>query len=389
MISYKYKLYNSHKNKHLDEMLSEAAFVWNHALSLQKRYYKILGKYIGVNRMQSHFKKRIPRQLLHSDTTIEILQRLDAAYSRFFKHVSKRPPKFKKNGHFTSIVFKRTGGFSLNKNVFTVNRINKTFKFSLSRPYEGKIKRLIVKRSCSGDFYIIVVLDRKVSPIAKTRNGASVGIDFGLKKYLTLSDGTIIDNPLFLKRNFKQLQQKTRVFCKCQSNSKNKERKRLEIARLWDKVLNQRSDFQWKLAHSLCQRYDNIFIEDLNIQGMFGMWGRKMGDLAHNEFVEKLKHVADKYGVTVHKIYRYYPSSKTCTCGYINRELTLADRKWTCPHCGAVHDRDLLAANNILRQGIVELESAHKSQKRRKDSCADTFESNNLVMRVCQENKVL
>ena len=94
MIAYKYKLYRTPKTKHLDKMLREACFVWNHALALQKRYYRLYHKYIGATRMQKHFAKRISRCLLHSQTTQEILQRLDTSYQRFFKHLAKRPPKF-------------------------------------------------------------------------------------------------------------------------------------------------------------------------------------------------------------------------------------------------------------------------------------------------------
>lgn len=91
MISYKYKLYRTDKTKHLDKMLREAAFVWNHALALQKRYYRMYGKYIGINRMRKHFAKRINRNLLHSQTVQEILDRLDDAYLRFFNHLAARP----------------------------------------------------------------------------------------------------------------------------------------------------------------------------------------------------------------------------------------------------------------------------------------------------------
>ena len=86
--------------------------------------------------------------------------------------------------------------------------------------------------------------------------------------------------------------------------------------------------------------------------------------ILENNFVNKLEYVATKYDVVVHKIDRFYPSSKTCECGYINKELSLKDRQWVCPECGAIHDRDLLAANNILRRGIYELESDSKTSKR-------------------------
>ena len=96
MIAYKYKLYRTDRTKHLEKMLREACFVWNHALALQKRYYSLYKKYASCNRMQKHFAKRIARCLLHSQTVQEILQRLDTSYQRFFSHMAKRPPKFKK-----------------------------------------------------------------------------------------------------------------------------------------------------------------------------------------------------------------------------------------------------------------------------------------------------
>lgn len=102
MISYKYNIYHSKKTKYLDKMLRECCFVWNHALAPQRRYYRLFGKYISVGKMQKHFSKRIKRNLLHSQTTQEILQRLDSAYNRFFKRLAKRPPKFKSPEKFNS-----------------------------------------------------------------------------------------------------------------------------------------------------------------------------------------------------------------------------------------------------------------------------------------------
>lgn len=258
----------------------------------------------------------------------------------------------------------KQGGYSLNGHVLTINNIKKHFKFSLSRPYEGKVKTLTVKRSHLGEFFVVMVLDKAPQSIGKTHNGASVGIDFGLKKYLTLSDCTTYDNPQFMKEILIELRRRSRNLSKCEKGSNNSERKRKEIDRLWNDIVNRRSDFQWKLANELCRKYDRIFIEDLNLTGMNRRWGRKMHDLAHAEFVQKLEYVSIKYGVVVHKIDRFYPSSKTCECGYVNKDLSLKDRQWVCPECGAIHDRDLLAANNILRRGIYEFESDSKTSKR-------------------------
>lgn len=365
MISYKYKLYRTDKTKHLDKMLREAAFVWNHALALQKRYYRLFGKYIDIVLMRKHFAKRINRNLLHSQTVQEVLGRLDDAYLRFFKHLAARPPKFRRAKDFSSFVF-RQGGYSLNGNVLTINRTKKRFKFSLSIPYDGKIKTLTVKRSPLGEYFVIMALDKAPASLGKTHNGASVGIDFGLKTYMTMSDGTTVTNPQFLKASLSRVQRASRKLSKTASNSHNRQARRKELNRVYERIVNKRTEFQWQLAHHLCRKYDRIFIEDLQLTGMSALWGRKMSDLAHGTFVAKLEYVATKYGVTVHKIDRFYPSSKTCTCGYVNKQLQLKDRLWICPECGAVHSRDLLAAQNILRQGIAELESTSKTPSERR-----------------------
>ena len=365
MISYKYKLYRTDRTKHLDGMLREACFVWNHALALQKRYYRLYGKYINCGRMKAHFVKRISRNTLHSQTVQELLERLDDAYKRFFEHLAERPPKFKRAKDFSSIVFKQ-GGYSLNGNVLTVNSIKKRFKFSLSRQYAGKIKTLTVKRNHLGEYFIVMVLDKAPVTFRKTHNGASVGIDFGLKTYMTMSDGTKVKNPQFLKTTLPKVQRASRNLSKSAPDSYHHQSRRMELDRVHERIVNKRSEFQWQLAHLLCRRYDHIYIEDLQLRSMTALWGRKMNDLAHGAFVNRLEYVATKYGVTVHKINRFYPSSKTCTCGYVNKQLQLKDRHWTCPECGAVHSRDLLAAQNILRQGIAELESTSKTPSARR-----------------------
>ena len=372
MITYKYKLYRTDKTKHLDLMLREACFVWNHALALQKRYYRLYGKYIQLTTMQKHQAKRIKRNMLSAMCVQEIIERLDMAYRRFFEHVATRPPKFKKAKDFASIVFKAVknhGKWGINVstiegNVFYLKQIDKKYKFSKSRDYEGRIVRVTLNRNRLGEYFILIATDAEPSKYGKTLKGASVGIDFGLKKYLTLSDGTSYDNPQFMKESLVELRRRSRNLSKCKKGSNNRERKRKELDRLMNDICNRRSDFQWKLAHELCRKYDRIFIEDLNIEGMNRRWGRKMQDLAHADFVQKLEYVATKYGVVVHKIDRFYPSSKTCECGYVNKDLKLSDRQWVCPECGTIHDRDMLAANNILRRGIYELESDSKTSKR-------------------------
>lgn len=153
MIPYKYELYRNRRARHLDTMLREASFVWNHVLALQRRYFRLYGRYVSGKRMKSHFAHLVHRELIHSQTVQEILERLDTAYRRFFTRLAKRLPKFRTASYFFSIVFKQ-GSNSLCGNVLTINRIGMRFKFSLSRPCDGKVKTLAVKHNRLGEYYI-------------------------------------------------------------------------------------------------------------------------------------------------------------------------------------------------------------------------------------------
>lgn len=361
MISYKFNIYKSKNTKYLDKMFGECSFIWNHALSLQKRYYRMFGKYIPLGKLKAHFAKRIKRTLLHSQTVQEILERLDNSYKRFFKKLSKRPPKYRKAEKFSSFVFKQ-GGFTLNGNVLTINKVNKRFKFSYSRPYEGRVRQIRIVRETCCRFSLIIITDyNPITSYGKTHDGASVGLDFGLKTYLTKSDGNNVVSPLFFKEYQKKIKKCSCKLSKAKKGSNNRKRRVFELQQVHRRIRNLRNDFGWKLAHELCRQYDFIFIETLNIEGMKRLWGKKISDLSHASFIEKLMYVSTKYGVTVHHIDKWFPSSKTCECGYVYKSLSLSERIWVCPKCGSVNDRDLLASKNILRKGISELESTGDS----------------------------
>ena len=371
-MTYIYKFYRSKRTAKLDAMLREACFVWNHALALQKRYYALFGKYVGVVQMQKHFARRIARTRLHSQTVQEILQRLDLSYKRFFEHLSRRPPKFRKSRDFSSIVYKQ-GGFKLDGNVLVLNSIKQHFQFSFSRPYEGKVRQIRIKRSRLGEYYLYVVTDAVAGSLShgKSRKGASVGMDFGLKTYLTLSDGTRIGNPLFLKQDMNELRRKSRALSRCGNGSGHRRRRREDLERCHERIRNRREDWQWKTCHILCRKYETICIENLSLLGMTRLWGRKVNDLAFGAFIQKLEHVASKYGTEIVKVDRFYPSSKTCSvCQYVNERLSLRDRSWTCPSCGTSHDRDLNASVNILRQGIASSGSTRKTVLARQGALA-------------------
>lgn len=367
MLTYQYKLYNSRKTKSLDYMMAEATFVWNHALALQKRYFRIAKacgwnrKYISSVDMQKHFARRIARKRLNSQTVQEILQRQDASFKLFFNHMTHRPPKFREAKDFSSFVFKQAG-YKLYGNEFIINKISKRFKFAKSRDWEGKVKNVRVFRSRER-WYILVVTNAEPKPCGKTHTGASAGIDFGLKTFITLSDGTRIEAPRFYKRMECRIAKRQKLLSQSEKGSNHYYAHLRALNRLYARLHDLREDWQYKTAHLLCEKYDCIFVEDLSLKGMTRLWGKKVNDLGWASFLEKLEYVARKTGRVLHTVDRWYASTKTCgCCGYVNRSLTLADREWTCPECGTRHDRDLNAANNIHRRGIADLGSIGKTR---------------------------
>ena len=379
MKTYKYKLYNNKHNKEFAQLLLESSFVWNHCLAMQKRYYKLYKKYIPCAKLQSYFAKHYKMENMGSQTVQEIIQRLDTSYQRFFKKTQKRPPKFKKGRKFTSFMFKQNVGFSLNGNTICINKLKRVFKFSLSRKWEGNVKTVSIKRDTHNDYYVIIVTDAVSAPIVKTHNGACIGVDYGLKTYLTLSNGEKYNSPQFFKEYLPQIRRAHKRVSLSKKGSNNHKKHIKELNALYKHIIDLRNNYQWELAHELCRRFDYIFIEDLCFEGMKKRWGRKINDLSHASFIRKLEYVALRYGVIVHKIDRYYASSRLCECGYKNSELKLSDRTWKCPVCGKEYDRDIHAAENILREGIHELQSNGKTISLSRDgSCVTMQESHGL-----------
>ncbi|MDJ0713426.1 MAG: transposase, partial [Prochloraceae cyanobacterium] len=183
--------------------------------------------------------------------------------------------------------------------------------------------------------------------------GKSAGFDFGLKTFLTDSNGHEYKSPLFLLKASKLIRAANKKLSSKKLGSNNWHKARIELAKLHEYIANQRRDYFWKLAHQLCDTYDYLFFEDLNLKGMVRLWGRKISDLAFATFLDILKLVAEKKGKFVGFVDRWYPSSKTCNhCGHVHDGLQLEDRRWRCPGCLRVNDRDKNAAKNLNEKGL-------------------------------------
>ena len=218
---------------------------------------------------------------------------------------------------------------------------------------KGEIKQVIVTRDALGDVYITLTEDYS-EVVIEPKTGKAEGFDFGIKDFLTGSDGKRYISPMFYKRNADELATAQRNHSRKVKGSNNRERSRKDIARIHKKTANQRADHHWKLAMDLCRQSDIMFFEDLNLNGMKALWGKQVSDLAFGEFILKLKHQSKKRIRSVLKIDRWTPSTKCCSvCEHKNKDLTLADRQWTCPSCDTHLDRDLNAAINILKEGVA------------------------------------
>ena len=159
---------------------------------------------------------------------------------------------------------------------------------------------------------------------------------------------------MFYKQNADKLAKAQRVYSRKVKGSNNRERERKNVARIHKKTANQRVDHHWKLAIQLCRKFDILFFEDLNLNGMKALWGKQISDLAFGEFMQKLKNQSKKRIRSVLKIGCWTPSTKRCSvCEHKNEYLTLADREWICPKCDTHLDRDHNAAINILMEGVA------------------------------------
>lgn len=286
----------------------------------------------------------------------DICQRIEKAYQLFFKHHKKgvRPPGFKKVKKYKSFTLKQAGYKFLGGNRIKIG--SRVYQYWNSREIEGTVKTLTIKRTPLGELFMVVVVDSINEPEIKSTTGKMAGFDFGLKVFLTCSNGSFIESPLFLKQSLNAIKKASYQHSKKLKGSNSRERARKNLVRKHEDVANRRRDWFWKLAHDLTEKFDVLCFETLNLKGMQRLWGRKIGDLAFREFLEILEWVATNKGKTIVYIDPWYPSSKTCSCcGHILESLDLSVRRWRCPSCKSENDRDINASINIKRVGISTL----------------------------------
>lgn len=293
----------------------------------------------------------------------DITDRLARSYEKFFQERKLKrkvsPPRYKKREAYRSITLKQAGYNLLEGGKVIIGR--KVYKYFNSREMKGKIKTLTIKRDLLGDLYLFFSVEEEKRQ-EQVIPDKIVGLDFGLKTFLTTSEEEKIKSPEFYKKNLKKVQKGHRKLSRKIKGSNNRNRERIKLCRLYKKIHNQRKDHHFKLAKALCQQYDLICFETLDLQKMKKRFGRKISDLGFHQFLQVLKHVCSKMGKGITFLDPYELTTKTCSkCLSINQQLTLKDRRWKCHQCAENHNRDINAAINIKRQGIALWNRKHKT----------------------------
>jgi putative transposase len=367
--TYKYRLYRSDKkDRKLRHKIFVASTIWNHFIALQRRYYRLRGKYISLTQMNKHVLKlrKTQRfalwQALHSQVCQDVCKRVDDGYMRFFKGLAKGRPKFRKARKYASFTFPQSGYklLTFNQNVLKANgkyrRARATIKidgvdylFVQHRPLGGEIKTLTVKRDPVGRLWLFFSVVEKLQ-VEQVSTGKSGGFDFGLQTFLTDDEGRGYTSPQFFAQGLRKTRKLHRQLSRKQEGSRRYQRAKRALAKHSADVANKRQDHHFKLAQQLCDEYDMLCFEDLNLSGMKALWGRKVSDLGFASFMDSLEWVALKRGKRVVKIDRFTPTTKVCSqCGK-RHDLTLRDRVLNC-ECGLKIDRDHNAAINIVCAG--------------------------------------
>ena len=360
MKTLKFKLYQHKRNRYLKRQINAAGVIYNHAIALHKRYYRMFKKHLNCAKLQVHIAKIRKRnqfwQSVGSQAVQDICQRIEKAYQLFFKHHKKgvRPPNFKKVRKYKSFTLKQAGYKFLGGNRIKIG--SRVYQYWNSREIEGTVKTVTIKRTSLGELFMVVVVDSS-ELVIEVETSRIAGFDFGLKTFLTCSDGSKIESPQFLKQSINEITKASRKLSSKKKGSANQEQARKHLVRKHEDVTNRRSDWFWKLAHKLIDKFDVLCFETLNLKGMQRLWGRKISDLAFREFLQILEWVAKKKGKQVICIDRWYPSSKTCSCcGHVLESLELSVRVWRGPSCNSVNDRDENAALNICAVGASTVE---------------------------------
>ena len=353
----KYRLYPSKAQQNdLDIQLGLCRRLYNGLLGVKIETYENSGISLSkfdLNKCMAHFESHNPDfRLIHSQVKQDISNRIDKAFKNMFARIKRGEkkagfPRFKGEGRYKSICYPQSGYGIIGKKKLRVSKIG-SMNIKLHRPIKGEMKTLTITKTATNKYYASFSCLLDETQIERKPKKKSIGIDVGLKSFLTTSEGKHIISPKFYQKAENKLGILQRKHSRKKLRGKNREKSRIKVALCHEKILYQRLDFTHKLSRYFVNNYSLIGIEDLNIKGMSKNHNlsKSILDAGWSLFYTQLQYKAEYADSEVSRVNRFYPSSKTCSkCGLI-QDMPLNKRTYKCS-CGNILDRDLNAAINI------------------------------------------
>lgn len=359
--AYKFRIYpNENQIKIIEKSFGCSRYVYNHFLNQRNEIYKAEKRCMKYTEQQNQLpsmKKEFVWLKEVDSTSLQMsLRNLDTAFKNFFEGRADRPKfKSKRDNYKTYTSNFVNNNIEIKKDKIKLPKL-KYVNSKIHRYVDGRVINATVSKTSSGKYFVSICVETKTEPLKKV--SGNIGIDLGLSHFAILSNGEKIENPKYLKKSLDKLAKEQRKLSSKEKGSNNWNKQRIKVARLHERISNQRLDFIHKLSKRIISDNQVIILEDLSVKNMMknDKLAQSISDVSWYKFVTILDYKAKWYGRKIHKINRWYPSSKTCNnCGHVLDEMPLHVRKWRCPKCDSIHDRDINASRNILKQGLLEI----------------------------------